>query len=83
MQREPIVGDYITVKLNGDVRAGHSNYIWHHKWLWVMNDYTGFDVEESWNWSKEWLNTLKETADSNGISRWDVQLKKYNLPLDK
>ena len=80
--REPIVGDYVTVTLDGDVSAGHSNYIWHHKWLWVKNDYSGFDVSDSWNWSRTWLNTLKETADGNGISRWNSQLARYGLPLE-
>ena len=80
--REPIVGDYVTVDMEGNTRFGHSNYIWHHKWLWVKNDYSGFDVSDSWNWSKKWLNTLKETADGNGISRWNSQLAGYGLPLE-
>ena len=67
--REPIVGDYITVFPDGKTKTGHSNYIWHHKWLWVKNDYTGFDVNESWEWSKQWLSTLQEVADGNGIGR--------------
>lgn len=80
--REPIVGDYVTVFPDKPGKKGHSNYIWHHKWLWVKNDYPGFDVAESWNWSKEWLNTLQETADGNGIGRWNAQLERYGLPLD-
>lgn len=80
--REPIVGKYVTVKEDGTTRFGKSNYIWHHKWLWVTNDYTGFDVAESWNWSRKWLNSLTETSDGNGIQRWNAQLQKYNLPLD-
>lgn len=88
--REPVVGDYITIFYNPDedprdfdVQQGHSNYIWHHKWNWVHDDYTGFDVAESWNWSKEWLNTLLEPSDGNGISRWNTQLDKYGLPHDE
>lgn len=78
--REPIVGDYITVDLiNGKVSKGHSNYIWHHKWLWVTNDYTGFNVAESWNWSREWLSVLTEPADGNGASRWVAQLERFGL----
>lgn len=83
-EREPVVGDYIIVDLNKKtVKAGHSDYIFHHKWLWVENDYTGFDVKESWEWSKEWLSTLKETSDGNGIARWNAQLQRYGLPLDE
>lgn len=86
--REPIVGDWIAIEFLDDelnkckVMTGHSNYIFHHKWLWVGNDYTGFDVQKSWEWSKRWLSTLKETSDGNGINRWTDQLDKYNLPHD-
>lgn len=80
--REPVVGDYITVFPDGTIKTGHSNYIWHHKWLWVKNDYKGFDVQESWEWSKKWLSVLQEPSDGNGIARWDSQLKRYGLPLD-
>lgn len=80
--REPVVGDYITVFPDGSVKTGHSNYIWHHKWLWVMNDYTGFDVADSWEWSRTWLNTLQEVSDGNGIQRWNSQLRRYGLPED-
>ena len=81
--REPIVGDYVSVNTNtGVVKTGHSNYIWHHKWNWVKNDYSGFDVRESWEWSKEWLSTLTEVSDGNGIERWNAQLDKFGLPHD-
>lgn len=80
--REPVVGDYITVFPDGAIKTGHSNYIWHHKWNWVRNDYPGFDVDESWEWSRTWLNTLQETSDGNGIGRWNAQLDRYGLPRD-
>lgn len=80
--REPVVGDYITIKPDGTVKTGHSNYIWHHKWLFVRNDYTGFNVADSWNWSKQWLSTLEEPSDGNGIDRWNAQLSRYNLPKE-
>lgn len=81
--REPKVGDFVTVNYeNESCKTGHSEYIFHHKWLWVMNDYTGFDVAKSWNWSKEWLSTLQETSDGNGIQRWNAQLTRYGLPLN-
>ena len=81
--REPVVGDYVSVNTNtGVVKTGHSNYIWHHKWNWVKNDYSGFDVAKSWNWSKQWLSTLTEVSDGNGIDRWNAQLDKFGLPHD-
>ena len=81
--REPKVGDYVIVKPDGSVKPGHSNYIFHHKWLFVKNNYPGFDVEDSWEWSKKWLSVLQEPSDGNGIARWNAQLDKYNLPHDK
>lgn len=80
--REPKVGDYITVFPDATIKTGHSEYIWHSKFLWVKNDYKGFDVREAWEWSRTWLNALKETADGNGIGRWNAQLQRYGLPLD-
>lgn len=84
--REPVVGDYVIVEYHpsGSVvrKKGHSNYVFHHKWLWCRNDYTGFNVADSWNWSKEWLSILKEASDGNGIERWNAQLDKYGLPHD-
>lgn len=78
--REPVVGDYVTVNYStGQIRKGHSDYIWHHKFLWVRNSYDGFDVSESWNWSRTWLNVLTEPADGNGISRWQAQLTRFGL----
>ena len=77
--REPVVGDYVTVAIDGKVKTGHSNYIWHHKWLWVKDDYTGFDIEKSYEWSAEWLAVLEEPADGNGIERWKTQLERYEL----
>lgn len=84
--REPVVGDWVAVELDLDgsfnVTKGHSNYIFHHKWIWCRNDYSGFNVAKSWNWSKKWLSTLEETSDGNGIARWNAQLDKYGLPHD-
>lgn len=80
--REPIVGDTLTVKPDGTTKRGHSNYIWHHKWIWVKNDYKGFDVNESKAWSQKWLSVLTETADGNGLERWNAQLDRFNLEHD-
>ena len=79
--REPIVGDYVIVDYeNGrPPKKGHSDYIFHHKWLFVKNDYDGFDVGESWRWSKKWLSTLTEPSDGNGMQRWQAQLQRFGL----
>ena len=70
--REPVVGDYVTVFYDENLypkdfkmKAGYSVYIWHSKWLWIDNNYTGFNVSDAWNWSKKWLSTLTETSDGN------------------
>ena len=33
-----------------------SPQIYHHKWLFVTDDYPGFDVEESKNRSRKWVS---------------------------
>jgi len=85
--REPHVGELWQVQLliqeDGSVvptsvQHSHSNAIWHHKWLWVMDDYKGFDVQASKEWSAKWLSKFKEPA--KGTDRtFQVQLKKYGV----
>lgn len=67
--REPIPGDQISVNVtDGSVSdIVNSQQIWHHKWLWVKNDYDGFDVSESWNWSKLWLSVIRDTKNTNEL----------------
>lgn len=78
--REPHVSRYLEVspKTGEVLRSGYSNNIFHHKWLWVKDDYKGFNVQESYNWSKLWLGKLQETA--KGTNRtWMEQLNRYGL----
>lgn len=51
---EPLVGDSYTVRANGTVKRINKSrgQIYHHKWLFVKEDYTGFNVEESKHRSK-------------------------------
>lgn len=79
-EREPVVGKMWVVSNYMDRPTLH-NYpsIYHHKWEWVMNDYTGFDVKESWEWSRKWLNVLTESANGSSIDGWNAQLEKFNL----
>ena len=82
--REPYPGIMWTVDVSrideGErcYRVGYSDAIWHHKWLWVKEEYEGFDVNTSYEWSKRWLNALPEVA-SGYRHKWEEQLKKYNL----
>ena len=78
-EREPIVElsfKFNTRNYKTEVR--NNNQIFHHKWLWVDKDYKGFDVKESYEWSKLWLDKLNETA-SGYPYKWEEQLKKYNV----
>jgi hypothetical protein len=55
---EPVAGNWCRVDFNARVpviKVGRTQNIWHHKWLWVMDDYKGFDVEASFQRSQVWL----------------------------
>lgn len=72
---EPIVGDSILVKATGELRFTRQKQnpqIYHHKWLFVQDDYTGFDVQESINRSIEWC---KHPVDSSRIGYKDYWMK--------
>lgn len=77
--REPVVGTCVSVIDNQIRKTRYFNQIWHHKWLWVDNSYTGFDVEESWSWSKEWLSVLTEPANGSNQQNWMNQLNRFGL----
>lgn len=53
---EPTVGDSVSIKNNGTLYFKKSNnkQIYHHKWLFVCDDYAGFDVKKSKWWSNYW-----------------------------
>lgn len=56
---EPLVGDLVTVTFDRKVsnrKRLRDPYIYHHKWLFVRDDYPGFDVEESKRRSLSWLD---------------------------
>ena len=55
---EPATGHSVVVKTDGNVQlrpALSNRFIYHHKWLFVDDDYQGFDVEESKARSAEWM----------------------------
>jgi len=54
---EPTVGAVIAVRRDGSwrhMKPPSDPYIYHHKWLFVADDYDGFDVEESKSRSRAW-----------------------------
>ncbi len=56
---EPISGDKLLVAPDGRtkaMRAGGDPWIWHHKWLWVRDDYPGFDVDAAKKRSAAWMS---------------------------
>tara|TARA_R110002072_G_scaffold23181_3_gene80444 strand:+ start:27504 stop:28109 length:606 start_codon:yes stop_codon:yes gene_type:complete len=56
---EPVIGDLTTITFGGKAtrrKRLSDPYIYHHKWLFVKDDYTGFDVEESKQHSLTWLS---------------------------
>ena len=78
-EREPVVGQMLFVDTEtGEVWNKYNSQVYHHKWLWVPADYEGFDVQESYEWSKHWLSKLPEVA-SGYPNKWEEQLKKYNI----
>ena len=74
---EPTAGQFVNVNLEtGRVNQGTSKYIWHHKWLWVTDDYPGFDVEESFQRSQKWLEIPDVDFSRIGQRKfWDETIK--------
>ena len=69
---EPVVGEIITVKSEGTVTQREQladPYIYHHKWLFVDDDYNGFDVFASKQRSEQWtaLSNVDRTRIGNKI----------------
>ncbi len=67
---EPIVGEIVTVKPDGVIRRrkqAADPEIYHHKWLFVRNDYCGFDVDASRRRSELW--TALTNVDRSRIGR--------------
>ena len=81
--REPITGYYLTVDTStGEAKRSknRSAQIWHNKWMWVKDDYKGFDVDEAYEWSKTWN---KRVSNPDGLpDKWEYLLTKAGLPVD-
>ena len=83
---EPQVGLSLVVKPNGKIKKippSKDPWIYHHKWLMVKEDYTGFDVQESKERSEKW--TSLNGIDYSRIGKksfWDsLNIQKFlNIP---
>jgi hypothetical protein len=67
---EPIVGDIVRVAADGSKKTflrQSDPYIYHHKWLFVLDDYEGFDTRKSKTRSIRWL--LLDGIDMKRIGR--------------
>lgn len=73
-KHEPSVHGGITVKPDGTYKPfKDTGWIWHHKWMWVGDDYKGFDVERSKQRSKEWTDVVNK----KGISKSKIGQRKF------
>lgn len=80
-EQEPRVGRYVAVNLStGAVRTGSSDAIWHHKWLWVQDDYDGFDVRKARAWSRFWSHRLPAAPKGGSQRAWEEQLASHGIP---
>ena len=83
--REPIVGNAYNVKPDGSVKLTkkreNNPQIYHHKWMFVAEDYDGFDVEKEKEWSKKWQSVVPKGLSSSlgSIDNWKKFLKDYGL----
>jgi hypothetical protein len=61
-------------------RFGNNGWIYHHKWMWVADDYKGFNVEESKQRSLKWTSLPKVDKARIGQRKfWDANV----IPLLK
>ena len=77
--REPTPGKMIAVDSQGNVAKRKSNQIFHHKWMWVDDDYKGFDVNKEYSWSKEWTSKVDNFSGIGKKENWDKILKEKGL----
>ena len=75
---EPISGTSLRVAPDGTVKTTKQAvdpWIYHHKWQWVPDDYTGFDVEQSKQRSRQWQDL--PDVDKSRIGKksyWDTNV---------
>ena len=81
--REPHPGWQLTVHRNGkwELPDKPSMTIWHHKWLWVMDDYRGFNTKKSIQWSDTYSPILREYPKATDRT-FQEQLREAGFPED-
>lgn len=77
--REPCPGRQISVDTlhNTIFKDRTEKQIFHHKWLWVKDSYSGFNVQESYDWSKLWTQYISSPSGFRHV--WWNQLIKVGL----
>jgi len=78
--REPHGGKTFMVDItNQSIKSEkYTNQIWHHKWQWVLDDYKGFSVQKSKEWSHEWTGKVIGIA-KGFMEPWKKQLQDVGL----
>lgn len=83
---EPTVGDSILVDKDGNLKLTKQKkdpQIYHHKWNFVKNDYSGFNVAESVKRSIAWKSVIgknKQLSSKIGTSSfWEKTLHDFNI----
>ncbi len=75
---EPIVGDAILIRGDGSerlIKQKKSPQIYHHKWLFVNDGYSGFNTEESKERSRKWLKVPNIEFNKIGYKNyWDTNV---------
>lgn len=78
---EPTVGLAVKISSNGNIHITKQKddpQIYHHKWEMVGDDYDGFDVAASREWSRHWRSVIGVNKDiSNRIgtkSYWEREI---------
>jgi hypothetical protein len=71
----PVVGEYIKV-CQEQMYCGYSKSIWHHKWLWVKDNYQGFDVDESFEYSRQWIMKEMDVRRIGNKEYWEAVMSR-------
>mgnify|MGYP001457449761 CR=1 FL=1 len=74
--------DITELDANGNVAERNSNQIFHHKWMWVGDDYKGFDVGKEYNWSKQWTSKVDNFSGIGKKENWDRILEEKGLEVE-
>ena len=80
--REPTPGKMVAIDANGNVAERNSNQIFHHKWMWVGDDYKGFDVNKEYGWSKQWTSKVDNFSGIGKKENWDRILEEKGLEVE-